>query len=68
MLMNANFHLECYCLINTSAFKKLAGQLTVCVKFLSVKRRILVDRVVDSILSKLLEKSWPQKIPVAVLL
>ena len=28
MLINGNFHLEWYCLINTCALKKLSGQLS----------------------------------------
>lgn len=68
VLINASFHLECYCLINAWAFKKLSGQLTECANFkLPVKQRSLVHRVVDSILSKLPEKILTEKGPVAIL-
>lgn len=68
VLVNASFRLEWYCLINAWAFKKLSGQVTEHANLkLPVKQRGLVHRVVDSILSKLLEKSWTQKGPVAIL-
>lgn len=61
MLINVNFHLEWYCLIDTWVFQKLSGQLTVCVFI--CKTKDFGSR--SCLLSKLREKNSSQKALVA---